>query len=230
MLDKKFWIPILLVLIGVGIGGTFWGKHIASQEPVKTYTPVDWNQPVSTPKPPPPGETYETGHWHGDEWHAEPHEPVIGINASEADFIDPDLAAYEASLSHFTDDERATYDRALRGEIVRHREKYPDCQDHEAVFEDADRFSRWYVGYKKWRQEREKRSAEWKAVMFEKDDFFDNLYLNMSAEERRQYLKNMSDADVAELKDWKKRRDAVHKKILEVRQEEPIEPKRRHTH
>ncbi|MDE0425437.1 MAG: hypothetical protein OXN25_11250 [Candidatus Poribacteria bacterium] len=31
---------------------------------------------VNAPKPPPPGETAESGHWHGDEWHAEPHEPI----------------------------------------------------------------------------------------------------------------------------------------------------------
>ena len=73
MLQKKFWIPVLLVLIGVAIGGTFWGKHIASQEPVKTYKPVEFQQSTA-PKPPPPGETYETGHWHGDEWHSEPNE------------------------------------------------------------------------------------------------------------------------------------------------------------
>ena len=30
--------------------------------------------PLASPKPPPPGETAESGHWHGDEWHATPHE------------------------------------------------------------------------------------------------------------------------------------------------------------
>ncbi|MYA58820.1 hypothetical protein F4X88_21295, partial [Candidatus Poribacteria bacterium] len=80
MLLKKFWIPVLLVLIGVAIGVTFWEyQQVASQAPVKiispvTADPVDTSKPA-TPKPPPPGETYESGHWHGEEWHAEPHEP-----------------------------------------------------------------------------------------------------------------------------------------------------------
>ena len=30
--------------------------------------------PLTSPKPPPPGETAQGGHWHGDEWHATPHE------------------------------------------------------------------------------------------------------------------------------------------------------------
>ena len=43
------------------------------------------------PKPPPPGETSESGHWHGDVWHAEPHDtpvkpptPVRDLPSSEA--------------------------------------------------------------------------------------------------------------------------------------------------
>ena len=207
------------------------GRHIASQEPVRvinavTPEPVDRSQPT-------PAETQpaaEGGHWHGDEWHADPHEPVVEAPAPVEDYVDEELAAYEASLSHFTEEERATYDRALQGEIVRHREKYPDCQDHEAVFEDADRFSRWYLSHKKWREERAVIEAEWETVMYEKDDFFDNLYLNMSADERSEFLKNMSAADVAEFKDWMERRDAVHKNLQEFKQEEPSEPKRRHTH
>jgi hypothetical protein len=44
----------------------------AHKEPIKTHKPVEVENPA-TPKPPPPGETAENGHWHGDEWHAEPH-------------------------------------------------------------------------------------------------------------------------------------------------------------
>ena len=63
----------LLVVIGCGL---FYGRKIANQAPVKTYKPVEVAQPAG-PKPPPPGETHETGHWHGDEWHSEPHDPPV---------------------------------------------------------------------------------------------------------------------------------------------------------
>ena len=61
----------LIVLMGCGL---FYGRKIANQAPVKVYKPVEVAQSAA-PKPPPPGETHETGHWHGDEWHSEPHDP-----------------------------------------------------------------------------------------------------------------------------------------------------------
>ena len=63
----------LLVVMGWGL---FYGRKIANQAPVKVYKPVEVARPTA-PKPPPPGETHETGHWHGDEWHSEPHDPPV---------------------------------------------------------------------------------------------------------------------------------------------------------
>ena len=34
MLTKKFWIPVVLVLIGIAIGGTFWHQHTTGQKPI----------------------------------------------------------------------------------------------------------------------------------------------------------------------------------------------------
>ena len=61
----------LIVLMGCGL---FYGRRVTKQKPVKIYKSVEVEREASTPKPPPPGETAESGHWHGDEWHAEPHE------------------------------------------------------------------------------------------------------------------------------------------------------------
>ncbi|MDE0556724.1 MAG: hypothetical protein OXI24_21130 [Candidatus Poribacteria bacterium] len=235
MLSKKIWIPVICVLIGVAIGGTFWGQHIASQEPIKVYTPVAIDREVSTPKPPPPGETAESGHWHGDEWHAEPHEPVGEVSETHVEVpIDAEFAAYEASLSHFTEEELATYRRALRGEIVRHREKYPDCEDHEAVFEDADRNAKWYLKYKAHWKKVKAAEEEWLSALTENDEFLNNFFLNMSVAERLEFVKNMSEAErnsiAAKLKDSEERREAAYQKLQEIKQEEPIEPKRLHTH
>ena len=87
--QKRFWIPIVSVLV-IAVGcGLFYGRKVANQEPVKAYKPAVVEQPVA-PKPPPPGESYETGHWHGDEWHAEPHVPV---EDSEAEVSEPAIPA-----------------------------------------------------------------------------------------------------------------------------------------
>lgn len=74
MLTKRSWIPILITLLAVMGCGLFYGvRRNAQQEPVKVYKPVEVQQ-SRTQKPPPSGETAESGHWHGDEWHAEPHD------------------------------------------------------------------------------------------------------------------------------------------------------------
>ena len=81
--QKRIWIPILSVLV-IAMGcGLFYGQKVANQEPVKVYKPVDVSKPA-TPKPPPPGETAESGHWHGDEWHAEPHDAHAPAEVSES--------------------------------------------------------------------------------------------------------------------------------------------------
>ena len=74
MFRKSVWIPILSALLFVIGCGLFYGRKVATQEPIKVYKPVEVKKKPVAPKPPPPGETYETGHWHGDEWHTEPHE------------------------------------------------------------------------------------------------------------------------------------------------------------
>ena len=79
MLLKKNWLPItvfIVVLAGVGL-------YFLQTRPPKD--PIAIIKPVDVEKPPPPGETAESGHWHGDEWHAEPHDaPLADGFASEA--------------------------------------------------------------------------------------------------------------------------------------------------
>ena len=73
MRKKSLWIPILtLVLVVIGLG-LFYERKVSKQEPVPVYKPVEVER-EATSKPPPPGETAESGHWHRDEWHSEPHE------------------------------------------------------------------------------------------------------------------------------------------------------------
>ena len=78
MFIRKYWLPLLVfVLIALMGCGLFYTRKTAKQEPVKIYKPVEVETPTTVPKPPPPGETHETGHWHGDEWHATPYEPEV---------------------------------------------------------------------------------------------------------------------------------------------------------
>ncbi|MCG9131568.1 hypothetical protein J5I95_07800 [Candidatus Poribacteria bacterium] len=74
-MQKKFWIPILIVLLAIIGCGLFYNQKTANQEPVMSIKPVGVERPPAE-KPPPPGETAESGHWHGNHWHSQPHEPV----------------------------------------------------------------------------------------------------------------------------------------------------------
>jgi len=230
MFIRKNWLPVSVFLIAIIGVGLYLLTTQTPKAPVKIYKSVEVQQPT-TLKPPPPGETYETGHWHGDEWHAEPHDtlPLIAeeIPVGFEAVVDPDLA-------DFTDEELATYERVRFNEVSRHQQKYPDCQDHEAVWEDAARNAKWYIGYKKWQAKEAAAYEAWKEVMFENDELYENLRFNMSEAERHEYLRNMPDAERAalgaRLETWKQRKDAASQRHDEVNQEEPIEPKRLHTH
>lgn len=82
MFPKSVWIPVLIVVSFVMGCGLYYGRQVANQEPITTYKPVEVE---SKPKPPPPGETHESGHWHGDEWHSQPHETHAPASPPQAD-------------------------------------------------------------------------------------------------------------------------------------------------
>ena len=75
----------LLILVICAVAGFYLLQKQQPKEPIIIYKPTIVEKPVA-PKPPPPGETAETGHWHGDEWHADPHEthdpPAVSVGQS----------------------------------------------------------------------------------------------------------------------------------------------------
>ena len=84
MFRKSTWIPILIVLLAVMGCGLFYSSRISKQMPLKFYKRVEFKT-SETPKPPPSGETTESGHWHDDEWHAEPHSEKPEVSVGEAE-------------------------------------------------------------------------------------------------------------------------------------------------
>lgn len=242
---KRVVLGILLILVGFVAGGVVYLKHLERQmhqqvaetaEVVKGLTPTPVKTETAVARD--VIDTAESGHWHGNEWHAQPHTPVVEEDISPEPAADAALAAYEASLAHFTAEERATYDRVLQGNVKRHYGQYPDCQDHEAVWEDAARNAKWYIEkYKKWSEELDELHEEWERISHEKNEFSDRNYqnmLDMPVEERKAFVDNLTPEEAASLlvafKDWSKRRIATFQRYDELYQEEPTEPKRRHTH
>ena len=74
MFPKNIWIPILILIVFLtSIVGLLYKQKGTDHTVRKVFKPATV-YPSTQPKPPPPGETADSGHWHGDEWHAEPHD------------------------------------------------------------------------------------------------------------------------------------------------------------
>ncbi|MXY27384.1 hypothetical protein F4Y59_04365 [Candidatus Poribacteria bacterium] len=131
MLNKKLWLPILIVLlIAIGIG-VWHGQRVANQAPIKVYKPIEVEK---TEVPPKVDEIAQNGHFHEDgTFHAEPHEangmetPTPGEAASERnDPLDAPSASGTGSqregvaLDPLTSEER----KALEAKIQQLRVEY----------------------------------------------------------------------------------------------------------
>ena len=180
MLAPKVWIPILIVLLAVIGGVLFYGQQVATQPATTRFIPVETPQ---TPKPPPPGETHETGHWHGDHWHAEPHEvaemPLSSREWQQGDVWYPenythaDIAADRAGKGASTEEEY--HRRAMKNRVniyLRdHREKYPDCTEHETVLADAIPHAEWVLADQAYVDKDSELTAEYDRIMTLYDNF-----------------------------------------------------------
>lgn len=124
---KWHWAIAILVIIGIG-GFVLFGSKVPL-ETVKIYKvsqPEDFKTQVF--KPPPPGETVESGHWHGDVWHAKSHGRMTSTNEKGSQPQDPpgrDPASTEKQLTRL---EKALLERGIdinqlprgpNGELIR---------------------------------------------------------------------------------------------------------------
>lgn len=74
MFIRKYWLPISVFLVAICAVGLYLLATQPPKDPIIIYKPVE-PLPKSEVKAP-VGDTSQGGHWHGDEWHADPHEPV----------------------------------------------------------------------------------------------------------------------------------------------------------
>lgn len=147
--DNRLFIAVFCLLVFIA-GGLLYlqvvkqeGRRAVqrTQEIVRQQQPPKTDSQPATPKPPPPGETAESGHWHGDVWHAEPHAtervdlPTGETPSANADSkqilipIQPPDASSAGDLPLGDLSTAAAY-QALR-------EKYPDQTNNPYPFENV---------------------------------------------------------------------------------------------
>ncbi len=236
---KRVFISLVLVLV-------FVASSLLYLHSVKRQATLDLKRTqaiVNRPKPPPPGETAESGHWHGDEWHADVHETEqesVSVSGSgetwrdgvwyPEDYTQADLAADLAGEPAKTDEE---YERRATKNLVNtylreHREKYPDCAEHAAVLADAKRQTEWILADQKHVDKRRIHDAELDFIMSLYDDFREKYADTLFAGKKL----SPADARVAESEKQAilEHLDVQDEKAKILKREKPIAPKPRHTH
>ena len=232
MLVPKVWIPILIVLLAVVFSGLLYSQK-THQDAVKIIKPV-------AAKPPPPGETAESGHWHGDHWHAAPpHEtPVAQPIAQRQEAVLPDTRmAFEMPLglseSHkqllLALPETTVYDRVFKTFVMKHFEKYPDCTEHAAVLADAKLDTDWFMEHKIYMEKYWELDAELTDIM----DEFTRL---LEKYNHRPVYEATHIPEAERLKDIERGQtlmaemEAHDERSAALKREEPVYPKPKHTH
>jgi len=120
MFLRNYWVPLTIFIV-VLVSCSLILLQSRERPPIKIYKTTEIETP--TAKPPPPGAD-PNGHWHGDEWHAAPHEADGGDETQ----LSPSAELPETALDgHFSSE--AAY-QALR-------EKYPDRTNNPHPFEDV---------------------------------------------------------------------------------------------
>ena len=227
MLAKKILIPVVLVLIGIAIGGTFLGQHIASQEPPKVYKTTQPSQPQEreTTAPASP-QTSESGHWHGDEWHADDAHSEGGNPEGMASVLNADRQARIDAEIEAARQQGATDAEILKRLQAAGHQGETDSQRQEALYtqrvtlylKDREAWN------KKFHQAHTERMQAGEAIV----SFIPNLSRDLSHKETVEYFNNLSDAErkrlQAEIRALIEKRDAAEKKLEAVMQEEPVYP------
>lgn len=250
MFQKKFWIPIVFVLIGVAIGGTFWSQHISSQEPIKVYKTTPMERPPVRETPVEP--TVEGGHFHADgTFHAAPHETApVEVSAPDpevpegSDVAQAFLKDVDATHTPFeTYDEMQTfldtassediYERIRDMYVARHYRKYPDCTGHDALLADAEREAAYYLKDLEHRKIEAAVYAEWKQALHESNEVAPPMG-SPEALALLQRIKSMTKEErlalAAKVRAASEKFQTVAKNLEEIRRQRPVSPERMHTH
>ena len=132
LLDNRLFgaLVCFIVFIAAGLGYLHTVKRDAQREVQHLQEMLQQKQPPkpqTEAKPPPPGETAETGHWHGDVWHTEPHDThaPATTNTSPPSAVAADTQVSPPPAPDFS------------GAYQTLREKYPEQTQNPPPFENV---------------------------------------------------------------------------------------------
>ena len=124
MFIRKYWVPITIFIV-VLLSCSLILLLPREKPPIKIYKPVETEQPTAKA---PVGDTSQGGHWHGDQWHAEPHETPAADETPRSQPRQRPETRLDAQASIPVPPEAAY--QALR-------EKYPEQTNNPSPFENV---------------------------------------------------------------------------------------------
>ena len=191
MLSKKFWIPVVLALIG----STFWSQRIVSEELTN-----------------------------------QPEQPIVGQAKGQRPTLPeyPLILTSEELLEYLkTTPPDKIYARTRDMYIENHYYKYPNCTEYEALLVDAERYAEWYIADLELRKEEATVGTKWeKEIQKEILSFDYEAFVKL----RESSTDDGKNALVAKYDYWAQKREAMYKRIEEIREQGSTAPKPSHTH
>lgn len=119
------------------------------------------------------------------------------------------------------------YARTRDTYIKNHYYQYPNCTEHETLLVDAERYAGWYIADLELRKEEATVGAKWeKEIQAEMLSFDYEAFVKL----RESSKDGGKNAIVAKYDYWEQKREAMYKRIEEIREQGSTAPKPSHTH
>ena len=112
--------------------------------------------------------------------------------------------------------------------VEKHRKEYPNCTEHEAVFEDAKRDTAWYLAEREYRDKERQFTAEFERLMAEFERLIEKY--NRSPTELKTLSLVEKQQDLQEFKVNMAKIAAHSEKREAFRREKPLKPEPSHMH
>ena len=167
-----------LLALALSTGGFFWYQHyqaVMNAEPIKIYKATKPRQVSETPSlqgegsvPVQHAETSEAGHWHGDEWHAEPHAEPVQVAPERKEYSLPPKEARLREIEQYPEPLRtwALEGEALREEgdaLFKNRKLLPREEFERRYAELAAKQDALIFKNREYSRQLDRQSAEWDA-------------------------------------------------------------------
>lgn len=162
LFSNRLFLGVLAFFVLMIVGGTLYLRHIKRQGQIELERTQErlkqWEAQQKQTEKVPEGDTAQGGHFHADgTWHAEARETSettqpSGETQSDGvwypdNYTQADIAADLAGEGAATDEEyqRRAMKNLVNNYLREHREKYPDCTEHEAILADAIAKAEWVL-------------------------------------------------------------------------------------